>query len=528
MSSLFDQFTFEVLNRDDNIVPIDIEDWTLDRYFDRPGTLNILVNDQNAVSRDATAEVKYKNKIIFRGYLDLPERNLYGQNTLKFKDRVSLLDYRFAQDYSYLKGSLISDIMSHAEPGAVGLLYQANSLIPQGSFTKYQMDKYKKRYSPGTFGTLTEIKEDGTALTHAGSVAEMVAGSWFQDANYVYLWATDSLNPFRHLLIYTTTTGKTGNLRGMYYRAGAVTNTYKLDGAGTSSQLGVISKIYAGTTLLTLGSGGASLTNNQYFQDATDLYVKVNVVPPPYSPIDPNTVHMTVPNFKDTFIRVGSTMNLAEYTFDEDFEVTRKTISSTLKDLMTHINGECAFIHDLDGYTYLDTDEEISRGSVTEPVRIWDERNVRDLNISFSPEYMSNYLLSTGDPDSWAAYGSWLPRKIWREIEESKINHDIESMMASLETQFALKQSAISTSFKADPDSSLDIGDWCRINRKKNTPITARIKHIQLSLNADMSIEMGQRERNLADIFTLVKQIVEEQRQRKMKNSYGQKWLKNP
>jgi hypothetical protein len=524
-----DILLFDIRNKDDNRVPVDIQDWVLDRYFDRPSTLNMVIDDRNAVSRDATIDLTYKNNIIFRGFLDLPDHPGDGTDILKFKDRVSLLELRYAQDYTYLGGTLVSEILTDAEPGAIGVLYQANSLIPQGSFEKHQFEKYQKKGFGPTKLTIIDIKEDGVSLTHATYIYTMTAGSWVQEGAYLYVWCTDGLAPKTHVMTYARSTTPTvyNNLPGLLYAAGTI-GTFRLPGGGTSGQLGTITKIFSGIVQLTLGSGSMTLNWDQYYQDATYLYVKLQDPAHPAQVIDPNTIHISVPNFKDTLIRMGSNMDLAEYTFEEDFEVTRRTILSCLKDLMSHVDGEYAFEHSPDGYTYLDTSNEISRGSMTAPVRQWPEHALKDLNITYGPDFMANMLLATGDPDTFAAYGSFAARKIWRESEENKINHDAEALFASLQTQYNLRQSAINVSFKAEEDFFLEIGDWCRINRLKDAPIVTRIKHIQLSQKNDMVIEMGQREKSLGDYWTLVKQIQEEERYRKMKNPYGEKWARNP
>ncbi|HOV82029.1 MAG TPA: hypothetical protein PLQ01_05040 [Methanothrix sp.] len=522
-----DEPEFYFRNFDGSVPRADIASWSLNLFQDKPGALKITCIHPNNISQDATVEVVYKKKILFRGFLNFPTQTKPGIDELSFNDRTSLLEHRFFMDCVYPGGTLLEDILSSGEPSPTaakpGLIYQANSLIPQGAWQKYPYENnIFKKYGYGTNRlTITSIKFNNIELTKVTNKSSMHGGTWCQDADYLYIWCPTNENPnhslYNNLLKYSTSSETDRPLRGCYYAGYGTYYMYYIPGGGASSVFGTVNKMYKDTSLLTKATSLSNMNSeSKFYQDESNLYC--------YSSSNPNQSLYSVPNFKDTKLRVRN-LYLSGYTFNSEFEMSKTNAQSALKELLSHINAEWQWIYDLDGYTYLDILNVACRGSETNPVKTFKESDLEDLKISYKEDFVPNIILGTGDPETYAAYGSWVPRNIWREANEDYENHNAETFLVYLQKRFEQINDSVSCSFKTEPDYSLQCGDYIRIIRNNKIHINKRIQKIQFTSANKMSLEIGQRDMDLNDAWDMVKKVSTEQQKRKIKDPYGFKWL---
>ena len=294
VQSIDDYVDFSIANIDGSEASFSLLDgWKYDIFFDKPGQFIGTAIAGHSISNDATIDIQFKGKVCFRGYIDQPEVQADRTAKLTAQEQQRLLQYRILQIYEYPAGTDIEVILSSDEPddGYAGLLYLANSLIPQGAFVPYLITGGYHIYqiaNAGTasrFGTMTKLYEEDTLLTQEDSLMDLGAGEWYQSATTLYVWCSDNKDPKYHLV--------------------------------------------------------------------------------------------SVPNFKDTLLRLG-TLRFAPYTFTGPIRLAKETADAALKRIMSSSGAEFQWEHRRNGYSYLmsgnDSDtKKIGRGSATAPVAFYED-----------------------------------------------------------------------------------------------------------------------------------------------------------
>ena len=199
-----------IKNKDGSDAGFSLVTYLITKYFDKYGTAEITCTPHETIQENSTIEASYKGNVRFRGYIDIPEINEDKTARIVAYELQRLLEYRFTQYYTYPAGTTITNMLSHAEPvytGTIGLLYMANSLIPQGAFIPFGAGPiyYIKDYlgrGGGTlskFGTVTKMYANTTALTHITNLnnnwATMTPGTFYQDGNDLWVRMPDDRDP---------------------------------------------------------------------------------------------------------------------------------------------------------------------------------------------------------------------------------------------------------------------------------------------------------------------------------------------
>jgi len=196
--------TLAIENKDGSEAGFSLITYLITKYFDKYGTAEITCTPHETIQENSILEATFKGSVRFRGFIDIPEINEDKTARIVAYELQRLLEYRFTQFYTYAQGTTITNMITHAEPataGVVGLLYMANSLIPQGAFTLYSGAVYYiKDYlarGGGTgskFGTITKMYANATLLTH-GASPTLAAGSWYQNGTDLYVRMPDDRDP---------------------------------------------------------------------------------------------------------------------------------------------------------------------------------------------------------------------------------------------------------------------------------------------------------------------------------------------
>lgn len=191
-----------IKNPDGSDAGLSIIFYQIDKYMDKPGTCEITANPVTTITENSTLEAHWRGTIRFRGYIDIPEENEDQTIRIVAYEQQRLLEYRFTQYYTYDAGTSILSMLSDQEPtSCVGLLYMANSLIPQGAFVPYSGNTYYiKDYlgrgggTASKFGTITKMYANATLLTK-GTSPILSSGQWYQDSDDLYVRMPDDRDP---------------------------------------------------------------------------------------------------------------------------------------------------------------------------------------------------------------------------------------------------------------------------------------------------------------------------------------------
>jgi len=436
-------FSFSVTNADSSRPGVNYSEYKLTKYFDKYGSLDMTLAPGSSVSENSTIEASYRGTIRFRGYIDYPE--VQDDNSLKFTsyEQQRLLEYRGLQIYQYPTGTTFSNIISSSTPGTVaGLLYLANSLIPQGSFIQYSGNVYYLR---------------------------------------------DYLNR----------------------------------GAGTSSVFGTISSVYQGATALTHGAS-AALSAGQWYQSANELYVRTT------DDKDPRYWNISVPNFKDTLLRVGDIESgLSTETLAVPYRISKGTVDKEIERLIDAFGFEYQWRHSLDGYTYLDIKTTVGRGSSTKGVSAYKESgNIFGLDRQLTGNPKIAALLGAGSgsgaTQQVAAELDLYNNGVWKEEIYSDSNMFSEELDSALTKIFPDKREPLCYEIDTEIDPALNCGDYIDIFPLKYSPVTKRVKKISYSHDGSMKVEAGVRMLSPSDVikakFTLLESFSN------MANSYLNSW----
>lgn len=408
-------FTFTITNQDGSYAGFEVSNYSLYKYFDRHGELDLECYDANSISENSSVEATYKGSIRYRGYIDYPEKQDDGTVKIESYEIQRLLEFRQLQIYNYPAGTTVSDIISSGTPGSVaGILYFGNSLVPQGAFSQYSGSKYYLRDYAGRgagtasrFGTITAVYQNATLLTKAASLAAMTAGTWFQDANEFYIWTTDSKDP-------------------AYW-------------------------------------------------------------------------NISVPNWKDTGLRVGNVdSSVASETFSVPYRTSKGSVADELYKIIDAFGLEYQWRHSADGYTYLDIQKTVGRGTSTKGVTAYREgTNIYGFERELTGDPKISALLGAG-------YGSGLSQNTaasldlfsggtWKEELVTTNNLFSSQLQAVLAKEFPDRKNGTSYVIETQIDPSLNPGDYIDIFSTKYNPVTERVKAIRYNHDGTMKVEAGRR-----------------------------------
>lgn len=408
-------FTFTITNQDGSYAGFEVSNYSLYKYFDRHGELDLECYDANSISENSSVEATYKGSIRYRGYIDYPEKQDDGTVKIESYEIQRLLEFRQLQIYNYPAGTTVSDIISSGTPGSVaGILYFGNSLVPQGAFSLYSGSKYCLRDYAGRgagtssrFGTISSVYQNATLLTKAASLAAMTAGTWFQDASEFYLWTTDSKDP-------------------AYW-------------------------------------------------------------------------NISVPNWKDTGLRIGNVdSSVASETFSVPYRTSKGSVADELYKIIDAFGLEYQWRHSADGYTYLDIQKTIGRGTSTKGVTAYREgTNIYGFERELTGDPKISALLGAG-------YGSGLSQNTaasldlfsggtWKEELVTTNNLFSSQLQAVLAKEFPDRKNGTSYVIETQIDPSLNPGDYIDIFSTKYNPVTERVKAIRYNHDGTMKVEAGRR-----------------------------------
>ena len=280
--------------------------------------------------------------------------------------------------------------------------------------------------------------------------------------------------------------------------------TYYISGGSSSSVFGNVdtSGIFEDGTALIKGGSKSTLTAGQYYQESTGLYVRCT------DNKDPKYHRMSIPNWKDTGIRLG-TLSSGSTTFTTPFRVGRDKLYKEIIRVMRFGEMEFQFVYESrngSSYVYLDGKAEVGNGSVTSPVKRYTEnKNVGKLEDSRDTKKVNGVVglgYGSGYTQQLAAYVDLNASGVWRESTYSDSHLFSEYLETTLEDVW--EQWNDNQTYIIDdvlPDYSLEIGDYVRITLDQDEEVTKRVKHISIKNDEKMKLELNKRIRDAEDLI---------------------------
>ena len=168
-----------------------------DSYLDRPTRITAKIEKHSGLDPQGTAKVIRKGKIILLGNVTKFDQANPEYDSLILDSAEFLLDQRIGAFYRFPAGTTLNAMLSEAlGASVVGLLAQANSMVPKGSWT-FSGSVYVLRDKDGNgagtssrIGTISSIYQGTTLLTKDTSIPT-AAGQWYQSATELYVWTTN-------------------------------------------------------------------------------------------------------------------------------------------------------------------------------------------------------------------------------------------------------------------------------------------------------------------------------------------------
>jgi hypothetical protein len=280
--------------------------------------------------------------------------------------------------------------------------------------------------------------------------------------------------------------------------------TYYISGGSSSSVFGNVdtSGIFEDGTALIKGGSKSTLTAGQYYQESTGLYVRCT------DNKDPKYHRISIPNWKDTGIRLG-TLSGGSTTFTTPFRVGRDKLYKEIIRVMKFGEMEFQFVYESrngSSYVYLDGKAEVGNGSVTSPVKRYTEnKNVGKLEDSRDTKKVNGVVglgYGSGYTQQLAAYVDLNASGVWRESTYSDSHLFSEYLETTLEDVW--EQWNDNQTYIIDdvlPDYSLEIGDYVRITLDQDEEVTKRVKHISIKNDEKMKLELNKRIRDAEDLI---------------------------
>lgn len=416
--------TISIKNKDNSQAGYSLISYLITKYFDKYGVAEITCTPHQTIQENSILEATFKGAVRFRGYIDVPEVNEDKTARIVAYEIQRLLEYRFTQLYTYVQGTSISLMLTHAEPTTcVGLLYMANSLIPQGAFTL-------------SSGAVYYIKD------------------------------------------------------------------YLNRGGGTSSKFRTITKMYANAILMTHGASPAlpTGTTGYWYQNGSDLYVTM----PTTGPADPQYWLVSIPNWKDTTLRLD-TASIPVATSPAAYRTGKTNVSLEVDRMVKSFGKEWQWYHDTNGYTYLKVATQIGRGTAIKGVVAFREN---DTIYTYAED-------QTGDPRIdglvGAGSGSGITQNVysllnlytqgmWKEDIYEDSHQFREQLINSMPLVLPEKMEPLAITLTSDEDPAVQPGDFADILKETSLPITKRIKQIEYANDGEMRVMLGQRILDFQDV----------------------------
>lgn len=289
--------------------------------------------------------------------------------------------------------------------------------------------------------------------------------------------------------------------------------TYYISGGSSSSVFGDVdtSGIFEDDTPLVKGGSKSTLTAGQYYQESTGLYVRCT------DNKDPKYHRMSIPNWKDTDIRLG-TLSSGDTTFTTPFRVGRDKLYKEIVRVMKFGEMEFQFIYESrngSSYVYLDGKAEVGNGSATSPVKRYTEnKNVGKLEDSKDTKKVNGIVglgYGSGYTQQLAAYVDLNSSGVWRESTYSDshlFSEYLETTLRDIWKQWNDNQTYIVDDVL--PDYSLEIGDYVRITLDQDEEVTKRVKHITIKNDEKMKLELNRRIRDAEDLIKAKSEIYDD------------------
>jgi len=286
--------------------------------------------------------------------------------------------------------------------------------------------------------------------------------------------------------------------------------TYYISGGSSSSVFGDVdtSGIFEDDTALVKGGSKSTLTVGQYYQDSTGLYVRCT------DDKDPKYHRMSIPNWKDTGIRLG-TLSGGSTTFTTPFRVGRDKLYKEIIRVMKFGEMEFQFVYESrsgSSYVYLDGKAEVGNGSATAPVKRYTENKnigkLEDLRDTKKVNGIVGLGYGSGYTQQLAAYVDLNSSGVWRESTYSDshlFSEYLETTLGDIWKQWNDNQTYIVDDVL--PDYSLEIGDYVRITLDQDEEITKRVKHITIKNDEKMKLELNRRIRDAEDLIKAKSEI---------------------
>jgi hypothetical protein len=286
--------------------------------------------------------------------------------------------------------------------------------------------------------------------------------------------------------------------------------TYYISGGSSSSVFGDVdtSGIFEDDTPLVKGGSKSTLTVGQYYQESTGLYVRCT------DDKDPKYHRMSIPNWKDTGIRLG-TLSGGSTTFTTPFRVGRDKLYKEIIRVMRFGKMEFQFIYESrsgSSYVYLDGKAEVGNGSATAPVKRYTENKnigkLEDLRDTKKVNGIVGLGYGSGYTQQLAAYVDLNSSGVWRESTYSDshlFSEYLETTLEDIWEQWNDNQTYIVDDVL--PDYSLEIGDYVRITLDQDEEVTKRVKHITIKNDEKMKLELNRRIRDAEDLIKAKSEI---------------------
>jgi hypothetical protein len=195
---------FDAINPDESNVGAEFTAWTLTEYIDKYWQFDAEASNEGSdripFIEQGWIDVKYKDQIIFRGYLESIDPSENKTQRLTYFDLRRSLDEVYCQIMEYPAGTTLNQMLSSSVPIAgvkPGLLWLLNSGVPQGDFVLYSGEIYKLEGAGSSnprCGT-GRIFQESTELTLGSGAATLTRGKYYRTSTDLYVRCTDGRDP---------------------------------------------------------------------------------------------------------------------------------------------------------------------------------------------------------------------------------------------------------------------------------------------------------------------------------------------
>lgn len=394
-----------------------------DAFEDQVGKLTMRVSKEHTILEDSRVSYFVDGSLKLLGQVDDIDTESELYDTVTITSHENLLNFRATQPYTYPDGTTLAEMLSDSPPASgkrVGLIYYMNSGLPP-KWVLHSGRIYKQA-GAGTnrLGSSCKLYENSAELTRVSSVASMTAGTFYQDANDLYVWTTSGVNPM-----------------------------YRL---------------------------------------------------------------MTVPNWKDTRVRLGAIEN-GTSSWTVPFKISTDSGMDTIVGILWAKFQEVKWVPNVDGYVYLTSKATIGRGSEAEPVATfkYGEKGIQKIKTTVaSGQTRINAVVTLGAGSGTsqlmsaaADMATTVSGQIWREdVFDSTSFYSFDMLTNLAEKLLADRRDNKIRVVKAKADWDLSSGDYIRLIPKDDMPTVKRIMAVTYNWPENtMEIEAGKRQVTFSDAF---------------------------